>query len=123
VPLFDDESVPLLGSGEVTAAGAGEVVGVADVDGAEVPLPLLHPARSTIKPLATIMQPLWNLMVATTAQRVPRCATVMLLGPFRAGRCVTGGGVCVRCELVTVVPAFRACRSGGVGSRQARSMD
>lgn len=82
VPLVEDESVPLLGSGEVTAAGAGEVVGAADVvAGAEVPL--LQPARSTIKPLATITQPLWNLMLATTPQPHPRYATVMLFGSLR----------------------------------------
>ena len=42
--------------------------------GAEAPLPLVHPARSTIKPLATIKQPLWNPMLAPTRQRVSRCA-------------------------------------------------
>jgi hypothetical protein len=81
VPLFEDESVLLLGSGEVTAAGAGDVVEVTDVvAGAEVPLLLLQPARSTINPLATTTQPLWNLMLATTPQPHPRCATVMLFG-------------------------------------------
>ena len=79
VPLFEVESVLLLGSGEVTAAGAGEVVGVVVVV-AGVEVLLLQPARSTIKPLAAIKQGLWNLMVATTAQRVRRCARVVLLG-------------------------------------------
>jgi len=75
VPLFEVESVLLLGSGEVTAAGAAVVVAVVDVvAGAEVLL--LQPASRTIKLLATIMQPLWNLMVTTTAQRIPRCAAV-----------------------------------------------
>lgn len=83
VPLFEVESVPLLGSGVVTAAGAAVVVGgVVVVAGAEVLL--LQPAESMIKPLAANMQPLWNLMVATTAHRVWRCATVMLFGSFRA---------------------------------------
>ena len=75
IPLFEVESVLLLGSGVVTAAGAGEVVGaVVVVAGAEVLL--LQPAKSTIKPLVMIMQPLRNLMVAPTARRVSRCAAV-----------------------------------------------
>ncbi|HSZ30887.1 MAG TPA: hypothetical protein VK784_14170, partial [Pseudonocardiaceae bacterium] len=81
VPLFEDESVPLFGSDEVDTAGAAEVGAGVVVAGTEVPL--LQPARRTIKPLATIRQPLWNLMLATTPQRVQRCATVMLFRSLR----------------------------------------
>jgi hypothetical protein len=56
--------------------------------GAEAPLPLVQPARSMIKPLATIKQPLWNPMLAPTRQRVSRCAVTHHLEPdtYRATR-------------------------------------
>ena len=50
--------------------------------GAEAPLPLVQPARSMIKPLATIKQPLWNPMLAPTRQRVSRCAITHHLERF-----------------------------------------
>ena len=49
--------------------------------GAEAPLPLVQPARSMIKPLATIKQPLWNPMLAPTRQRVSRCAVTHHVEP------------------------------------------
>jgi hypothetical protein len=103
----DDELDPLLRSGEVAAAGAGAVAAAADVvAGAEAPLPLVQPASSTTKPLATIKQPVWNLMLAPTRQRVSRCATVMLLGSVDGGRCVTGAAGC-SLERITVAGAYR----------------
>jgi hypothetical protein len=52
---------------------------------------------------------------------VPRCATVSCLGSFGVGRCITAGAVCVFCELVTLVVAFRvlAGRRGGCRLGQA----
>jgi hypothetical protein len=108
VPLVDDELDPLLRSDEAAAAGAGAVAAAADVvAGAGTPLPLVQPASTAIKPLVTIKQRLWDLMLAPTRQRVSRCATVTLLGSLHSAGALPGAAG-ARCQRITVVAAYRA---------------